>query len=544
MKTDLLDKSRVELRMAGYGVAPVSAVRDPALHSRVQDYRRLSSSRMVPLDKKSMRERLPQASYHVSRKIDGEFTVLVYRDGDTFTMNPGGTVRVGMPWMDEAAGRLAQAGVREALIAGELYTARPDGKRTRVHDVISVTRRPESVDDLKRLRFAPFDLLSLDGQPSEAFSQSWQKLQAWFAGGQAVRPVETVEAKSLLEVEKLFDQWVDKENAEGLVVRSETAGVFKVKPRHTLDVVVIGFTESTDERQGMLHDLLVAVMRQDGTLQVLSRVGGGFSDDDRRQMLGQLKDMVVGSQYAEVNAEHVAYQMVRPEWVIEVSCLDLVSETTGGGPINRMVLDWNEEVYHTVRRMPLVSVISPQFIRRRQDKSVHVADVRIGQVTDLVEVPQADRNARDIALPKSDLLRREVYIKQLKGETMVRKFVMWKTNKESEVGEFPAYVVHYTDFSPNRKAPLAREIRVSSSREQIDTLWNDMKAANVKQGWSPVEAAEQKSASEVEPPVEEKKASPGKAAAKKKTPGKTKEPATTMTPSERTTKKSTRKKTG
>ena len=33
---------------------------------------------------------------------------------------------------------------------------------------------------------------------------------------------------------------------------------------------------------------------------------------------------------------------------------------------------------------------------------------------------------------------------------MVRKFVLWKTNKEQSE-DYPAFVVHFTDFSPNRK---------------------------------------------------------------------------------------------
>ena len=52
---------------------------------------------------------------------------------------------------------------------------------------------------------------------------------------------------------------------------------------------------------------------------------------------------------------------------------------------------------------------------------------------------------------------------------MVRKLVMWQTNKESEGDDFPAFVIHYTDYSPNRKTPLERETRVSSSRSRSTT---------------------------------------------------------------------------
>ncbi|MCA9265141.1 MAG: hypothetical protein KDA60_14875, partial [Planctomycetales bacterium] len=339
---------------------------------------------------------------------------------------------------------------------------------------------------LKRLRFAAFDIISWNGQSvDEPFAETWKRIVATFGAGDRVHPVEARNASDCSAIAKIYGEWVEEEGAEGLVVRSDTAGRFKIKPRHTLDAAVIGFTESTDDRQGMMHDLLLAVMREDETLQVLSRVGGGFSDELRRDMLSDLKDMVVESEYAEVNSDHVAYLMVQPEWVVEISCLDLVSQTTRGGSVNRMVLDWNrrDDRYDVIRRLPLASVISPQFVRRREDKSVNVADIRVQQIADLVEIPLLERSAREMTLPKSEVLQREVYVKQQKGETMVRKFVMWQTHKAQESEYFPDYVVHYTDFSPNRKVPLARDIRVSSSREQIDSLWEEFKEANIKKGW-------------------------------------------------------------
>jgi hypothetical protein len=89
-------------------------------------------------------------------------------------------------------------------------------------------------------------------------------------------------------------------------------------------------------------------------------------------------------------------------------------------------------------------------------------------------------------LPKSEVLKREVYTKVIKGQTMVRKLVMWKTNKETEGGNFPGYVVHFTDFSPNRKTNLEREIRVSNSRAQIETLYTGLVTENIVKGWNAV----------------------------------------------------------
>ncbi|MEZ6135044.1 MAG: hypothetical protein R3C53_09065 [Pirellulaceae bacterium] len=484
----LLDRSRFEIKLADYAVGPATALSDATALAAAQDYRRGAAARMMPLGKEDIRCKIPNGDYHVSRKVDGEFTVLVFADGEAFSINPGGTVRLGLPWLNEAAEKLSKAGVKSARIAGELFVHITE-RRPRVHDVSTVARGPKSTEDLEKLRFAPFDIIEWDGQPaSESYADTFQTLESLFGDGTLVVPVETRVVRSVSEIEHLFVEWIEKEDAEGLVARSDSLGIFKVKPRHTLDAVVVGFTESTEDRQGMLHDLLVAVMRPDGTFHVLTRVGGGFSDELRRSMLSDLKDMVVPSEYVEVNSDYVAYQMVRPDWVVEISCLDMISQTTRGGHVNRMVIDFEDGEaagYRVVRRLPLATVISPQFVRRREDKQRHPDDVRISQVSDRVEVALTETDAKSFSLPKSEVLRREVFTKVLKGATMVRKFVLLKTNKEDVSDEFPAYVLHYTDYSPNRKDPLSREVMISSSREQIGELYEELKAENVKKGWNP-----------------------------------------------------------
>jgi hypothetical protein len=499
----LLDRSRLEIRLGEFAIAPATALADQRLLPRVQDYRRQVAARMVPLDGGEIKQRLGTSDYHVSRKVDGEFDVLYFDGGEALLVNPGGTVRVGLPALTEAAGRLQKAGVSKALVAGELHYVRADGKRPRVHDVNRAARQPESRADLDALQFAAFDLMELNGEPPPtAFDSVWQQLSGLFGEGERVGTVEALLLRDPGEVERQFKKWVAK-GAEGAVVRSDAAGLFKIKPRHTIDAAVIGYTEGTDDRRGLLHDLLLALMRPDGTFHVLGRVGGGFSVDERRGFLSDLKDLAVESDYAEVN-DQVAYQMVRPEWVVEISILDLITQTTRGASINRMVLEWNAGLarWQIVRRMPLVGLISPQFIRRREDKTVCPQDLRLQQVSDLVEIPLIDRDARQLALPRSAVLRREVYTRVFKGQLMVRKLVLWETNKAQENGDFPAYVIHFTDFSPNRKTPLEREVRVSNSRDQIAQLWDALAVENVKKGWELYGAAPP---AVVEAPVEPEK---------------------------------------
>jgi hypothetical protein len=71
--------------------------------------------------------------------------------------------------------------------------------------------------------------------------------------------------------------------------------------------------------------------------------------------------------------------------------------------------------WRIVRRLPLAAMISPQFVRRRDDKHVNPIDLGLAQITSLVDVPLADADARQFTLPASEILRRDVWTKQVKG---------------------------------------------------------------------------------------------------------------------------------
>lgn len=484
--TTILDPSQLQILLGEYGVGKAQCLSDPFLSIKAQGYRRQLGAHMIALDKNLAKERLPACDSIVSRKVDGECTILCIEGGQCCSVNPGGTVRSGLPFMHEAVELLGKTKFKQVLLAGELFVSRSD-RRARVHDVSRIARQPESQADLDSLHFAVFDILEIDGKSAPAsYASVYKQIESIFKNGQRIRPVDSVKTSKTEEVFKAFEKWVEGEGAEGIVVRSDTAGLYKIKPRFSVDAAVLGFTEGTNGRTGMLHDVLLGLMRKDETFHILGRVGGGFSDDQRREWLSDLKDMAAQSDYAEVN-DSVAYQMVRPEWVFEISVLDLINQNTRGGSVDRMVLDYERpgNHYRSIRRLPLASPISPVFVRRREDKVVRADDLRLQQVADVIEVPMMDRDARKLERAKSTVLRREVFTKTLKGAMLVRKLMLWETNKLAEQGNFPAFVAYFTDFSPNRATPLERDIRISNSREQIEQLYTQLKEENIVKGWAP-----------------------------------------------------------
>ena len=208
--------------------------------------------------------------------------------------------------------------------------------------------------------------------------------------------------------------------------------------------------------------------------------GNGFTDDERKNLLEKLTKSKVESNYIEASGAKVAFTMVKPEMVIEYSSLDLPVETSKG-TIRKMSLTYSDEGYSAEQMLPCVSSMSPVFLRVRDDKKVNKDDIRFSQITDIVELAGTETA---VELKESKVLKREVFVKESKGLKMVRKFFLWKTNKEISP-EYHAFVFHYTDFSPTRKDMLKKDIKVSDSQQQIEKIYADEIAENVKKGWEP-----------------------------------------------------------
>jgi len=89
-------------------------------------------------------------------------------------------------------------------------------------------------------------------------------------------------------------------------------------------------------------------------------------------------------------------------------------------------------------------------------------------------------------LPASALLRREVWTKTTKGQLAVRKLLVWQTNKSQISNDYPAYVVHWTDFSSGRASPLDREVKLAPDEATAMQLAQELIEGNIKKGWEKV----------------------------------------------------------
>ena len=91
-----------------------------------------------------------------------------------------------------------------------------------------------------------------------------------------------------------------------------------------------------------------------------------------------------------------------------------------------------------------------------------------------------------LRLPASEVIRREVYTKTTKGKVAVRKLLIWKTGKDALDPRYPAYVVHWTDYSPGRRDPIKRTVRPAPDEAEATALGDELITKNIKRGWTAV----------------------------------------------------------
>ena len=224
--------------------------------------------------------------------------------------------------MPEITEGLAALPVTRAVLDGEVIALRPDG-RPQPFQVTGA--RTASTADPERLRedvpLTPFffDLLHLDGEDlvDVPASERWRRL------------AETVPAEWLVahtvtddpaEAQAFFAERVAAGH-EGVIVKDPALpyaagrrgpGWVKVKPRHTLDLVVLAVEWGSGRRQGWLSNIhLGARDAETGELVMLGKTFKGMTDEMLRWQTARFLELETS------RSGHVVH--LRPEQVVEVA---------------------------------------------------------------------------------------------------------------------------------------------------------------------------------------------------------------------------------
>ncbi|MBR3029669.1 MAG: hypothetical protein IKH93_00785 [Bacteroidales bacterium] len=441
------------------------------------DYKKNIAGKYMLVEGSKLSSRVAGTDFFVTRKIDGHLQILFYKDGDAVLLNSRGIDKAGkLHCLEVAAECLKKAGVKDVIVAAELYMPR-EGGRPRCADVTSAL-----ADDTRRdqLCLAPFDIVSLDGKSFEGvpYQETYKALSDIFKAD-SVCPVQMMHASSLDEVQAIYDEWVECDGAEGLVIHSDSSIVAKVKPRHSIDAAIVGYT--TGELG--VRDLMLAVRREDGLFQVFAVGSGALSDVDRTSLAGRLQGMNVESRYVLTDSRGIAYQMVRPEIVWEVSVIELVARGNDDKVRMNALVSFDGGQWLHEGMTPGVSAFGLSFIRERTDKTPSETDIRVSQLTDLC--PFEEVQGLKGELTPSTILDRRVYRKISGDKVMLHKFLIWKTNKEA-TSRYPAYIFYHTDYSSGRKDILKRDMAYAPDEAGIRSIFKEEILSNIKKGWEAV----------------------------------------------------------
>ncbi len=445
---------------------------------------------------------------YVSIKVDGEGMFFVYNNSENnfksyFCNASKHRIYVGLPVNQDIETLMEQKGIQKCIIPREIYAASIDSDnnsapdfnaRSRVAELSHCLRSPDDQNDLDRVGFRIFDLIELDNDNwlEKTYHSRFRKLKKIIPETGRVALVQT----QRLDSTQLFDfyhQVVEIGGAEGIVIKNpENFRGNKVKPIHTIDAVILGAVCGRSDSRYGLDQMAVALMGlryPNGSYQILGRVGGGLSDDQRKIIWDRLE--FVDSSFIGVTRDGRAFRMVKPVIVAQLEYLDAYSFDRKDNPNYKSSLNYDESAknWELIRPMQFVNLISPRFCSEnpiREDKEANIFDTRVDQIREFIDLDRI-LNVNALDLPASEILRREVFVNKKK----VKKFIAWKTNKHDIDNSFPKLVISFTDYSPDRKNPLQRKIKVSNDEVQVDEMfssWIDFEVisattGNLKRGW-------------------------------------------------------------
>ncbi|MHB9038664.1 MAG: AAA family ATPase [Armatimonadota bacterium] len=455
---------------------PAGSVRDSELAALLTLYKSNVAGTYASVSPDSILTTIPPGSHIASTKVDGEQWFLYKGNDCTVLLSPNGKVIAGEHIHVIRKASCVLAGWT-GILAGELYAA-TDADRPRVFDLHSALGGGADAQ-VDRLRFAVFDILR-DGDTdcqSLPFADRSKRIRELLAQSELIHSVDFAEVDGPDGVQKFFQSKV-RAGEEGIVVRCADGRVFKVKPKISIDAAVVAYTETSSG----VGELLLALICDDSAMQIIGRVDIGFSQAERRELADRLMSLKCESAMNLSSRSGMPYQWVRPQMVVEIACHELLASNSDGEPIRRWRMTHGADGWKPLGKSVSVSLRDAVFVQVREDKTAALPDVRWSQVTDLVVVSDPILNPTD--LPKSEVIRREVYTKRVRDYgAAVRKLVVWKTNKDDVDPHYPAYSAMFTDYSPVRQEAIRTELRVAANIERIMISAENWLTENVKRGW-------------------------------------------------------------
>ncbi len=454
---------------------PAGSLLDAQLEAQLRSYRRRVLSGVFTVSPGEVPSFLPPGALFATPLPGGSPWLLVLDGDQAMLASPAGQVIDGeMPLLDEARRALPRAAGR-TVIAGELVA---DGQP------LSALLGAGAKADVSRLSFVGLDLLaggdSRARMPLGGFDDRMATAHRLLDGGKHVHVARIDHVASPDAVASLYRDVVDGHRARGLLLRSPEERLLKVMPTVSLFASVVGFTERPGGAAGAL---LLALRRPDGHYQLVDLCTHLGDQAARLELGAQLAPLTVASAYRHPGAHGELVRFVRPGVSVEVRANDAVADDASGRPVTSLALAFDGTSWHPVRPAPSVHLVAPRVLRVLPAHEAARALMGLAQLADRCWIDGLDTVLQPPQLTPSQVVRREVWVKETKGVKAVRKLLAWKTNKEVADPDYPPYVLHWTDYSPGRREPLEREVHPAPTEASVQAMADRLLAEHIKKGW-------------------------------------------------------------
>ena len=354
--------------------------------------------------------------------------------------------------------------VYSLIMAGEMYGKADDlNDRPRICDVLMLSRKPRNLADLNRIKFGLFDLISINNinMLGLKYEQRLSILELLFPCDNSSVKVSTIKHfknKRVGELPLLFEKYVIRKRHEGFVIRNSHGLIFKLKNVHEIDAVIIGYTEAEPSKRinGMdaISSLLVALIKPDGTYQVLTSLKGGSTNKQRIELHTLLSQDIVPSQYQRKSESKKSFIFVKPNHVIQLRFLDMISKGSLGNLVREPCLTLEYEGWKILENVPFLNLINPWFdaFRSQINESVFPSlkpvnpkepiymDVKIDQVYPLMKRLGVSIGNNIVMESFIQKIKEgdELYIRQMMYDGLFSDEYLTQEEMQELLGKFPS----------------------------------------------------------------------------------------------------------
>ena len=418
---------------------------------------------------------IPKNDLFISKKIDGQlwFYCKSVKNSQIINSNENEISDVIQDIKKDLDKKLKK--IKNIILAAELYYL--SSERERYGDTISGLGDKSK---RKALRFGVFDVVYMEKLFPD-FNKKYEFLKKTLntKTKEPSHAIEQTKAKQS-ELTKFFKDKIEKNNAEGLIVR-DNSSIYKIKQEETADLLITGYTVS--DKANQIRSVSLGVYLNENEIVHIGACGNFTSDALRKDLYKQLTKLKIKSNFQKIASNGAAYNFVKPAIVCEVKLLEFQGDKSNDEPIRHLKYEFTNNSLNATGRARSVSILNSSIINIRKDKKPSYEDCGLKQIIRISGIAKENfKEQNNKNLPKSKLIKKEVIKKESKKGIAIKKFVLWKSNKE-KASDYPSYLCYYLDFSDGRKDPIKRKIYPFEHEKIGLNHFKKLLDENVKKGW-------------------------------------------------------------